>query len=164
MAAAALKQPLLTFSAHLLSMLGVPRSGPLPLRLAALARVRSADLLLRASSTLGSLARLSRALPGISIPPSVAEGVAKTVRHLELSCAGLGGPAGLEHARAAEREAERAFFEKSMVVQLYFPDEHKVAVYLPLLGPVGVPLVMGLVNEIKAWRQRRRAGLGAGPK
>lgn len=62
----------------------------------------------------------------------------------------------LGHAQVAEKEAERAFFEKSMVGQLYFPDEHKVAVYLPLLGPVGVPLVMGLLNEIKAWRKRRR--------
>ncbi len=43
-----------------------------------------------------------------------------------------------------------------MVGQLYFPDEHKVAVYLPLLGPVSVPLIMGLLNEIKAWRRRRK--------
>lgn len=36
-----------------------------------------------------------------------------------------------------------------MVGQVYFPDEHKVAVYLPLLGPIGVPLVVGLLKEIK---------------
>ncbi|EFQ31928.1 phosphatidylinositol-glycan biosynthesis class S protein [Colletotrichum graminicola M1.001] len=153
---ATLKQPMLTFAGHLLSLLGTPQSGSLPLRLSTLSRIRSADLLLRASSTLGSLARLSLALPSISIPRNVADGVAKTMHHLELACASLGGPEGLEHARIAEAEAERAFFEKSMVGQLYFPDEHKVAVYLPLLGPVGVPLVMGLLNEIKAWRKRRR--------
>ncbi|GJD04926.1 phosphatidylinositol-glycan biosynthesis class S protein [Colletotrichum higginsianum] len=154
--AATLKQPMLTFAGHLLSLLGTPQSGSLPLRLSTLTRIRSADLLLRASSTLGSLARLSLALPSISIPRNVADGVAKTMHHLELACASLGGPEGLEHARIAEAEAERAFFEKSMVGQLYFPDEHKIAVYLPLLGPVGVPLVMGLLNEIKAWRKRRR--------
>lgn len=49
----------------------------------------------------------------------------------------------------AETEAERSFFEKSMVGQVYFPDEHKVAVYLPLLGPIGVPLVVGLLKEVK---------------
>lgn len=48
-----------------------------------------------------------------------------------------------------EKEAERGFFEKSMVGQVYFPDEHKVAVYLPLLGPIGVPLLVGLLKEIK---------------
>ncbi|KAH9226417.1 hypothetical protein K456DRAFT_1730963 [Colletotrichum gloeosporioides 23] len=154
--AAILKQPMLTFAGHLLSLLGTPQSGSLPLRLSTLTRIRSADLLLRASSTLGSLARLSLALPSISIPRNVADGVAKTMHHLERACASLGGPEGLEHARIAEAEAERAFFEKSMVGQLYFPDEHKIAVYLPLLGPVGVPLIMGLLNEIKAWRKRRR--------
>ncbi|KAK4653063.1 GPI transamidase component [Podospora pseudocomata] len=155
-AVATLKQPLLTFTSHLLSLTGTPESGSLPLRLSTLARIRSADLLLRASSTLGSLARLAMALPSISIPSSVADGVTKTMSHLRLACDNLGGTEGLAHARIAEAEAERAFFEKSMVGQLYFPDEHKIAVYLPLLGPVAVPLVMGLINEIKAWRKRRR--------
>jgi phosphatidylinositol glycan class S len=157
-----LKQPLLTFTSHLLSLLGTPQSGSLPLRLSTLSRIRSADLLLRASSTLGSLARLSLALPSISIPSSVADGVAKTVSHLRLACDTLGAPEALFHARVAEEEAERAFFEKSMVGQLYFPDEHKIAVYLPLLGPVGVPLVMGLLNELKAWRKRRKEALEKG--
>ncbi|KAK8851083.1 phosphatidylinositol-glycan biosynthesis class S protein [Apiospora arundinis] len=159
-----LKQPILTFTSHLLTLLGTPQTGSLPLRLSTLARIRSADLLLRASSSLGSLARLTLALPSISIPTNVADGVGKTIRHLELACASLGsgsGGASLEHARVAEREAERAFFEKSMVGQLYFPDEHKIAVYLPLLGPIGVPLVMGLLNEIKAWRNRRSQKLKA---
>ncbi|KAK3367521.1 phosphatidylinositol-glycan biosynthesis class S protein [Podospora didyma] len=151
-----LKQPLLTFTSHLLSLTGAPQSGSLPLRLSTLARIRSADLLLRASSTLGSLARLALALPSIAIPSSVADGVSKTMSHLRLACETLGGSEGLAHARIAEAEAERAFFEKSMVGQLYFPDEHKIAVYLPLLGPVAVPLVIGLLNEIKAWRKRRR--------
>ncbi|KAK5659224.1 hypothetical protein OQA88_1315 [Cercophora sp. LCS_1] len=154
--AASLKQPLLTFTSHLLSLTGTPQSGSLPLRLSTLSRIRSADLLLRASSTLGSLARLAMALPSISIPGSVADGVSKTMSHLRLACDTLGGAEGLAHARIAEAEAERAFFEKSMVGQLYFPDEHKLAVYLPLLGPVGVPLLMGLLNEIKAWWRRRK--------
>lgn len=153
---AELKQPMLTFTSHLLSLTGTPQSGSLPLRLSTLSRIRSADLLLRASSTLGSLARLAMALPSISIPESVAEGVSKTISHLRLACETLGGPEGLEHARIAEAEAERAFFEKSMVGQLYFPDEHKLAVYLPLLGPIAVPLLMGLLNELKAWKKRRR--------
>ena len=77
------------------------------------------------------------------------------MRHLQLACTDLGTTESLGHARIAEAEAERAFFEKSMVGQLYFPDEHKVAVYLPLLGPIGVPLIMGLLNELRAWKQRR---------
>lgn len=147
---------MLTFNGHLLSLLGTPQSGSLPLRLSTLSRIRSADLLLRASSSLGSLARLSKALPSISIPRSVANGVASAMDHLHQACSSLGGPEGLLHARIAEEEAERAFFEKSMVSQLYFPNEHKVAVYLPLLGPIGVPLLMGLVNEVRGWIKKRK--------
>lgn len=148
---------MLTFSNQLLSLLGVPQTGSLPLRLMTLVRVRSAGLLLKASGTLGSLARLTLALPSISIPRSVADGVYTTIEHLRKACDELGGKGGLENARIAEEAAEKAFFEKSMVGQVYFPDEHKVAVYLPLLGPIGVPLVMGVVKEVKSWRKRRRA-------
>lgn len=157
-----LREPMLTFTSHLLSLLGTPQSGSLPLRLSTLSRIRSADLLLRASSTLGSLARLSLALRNIAIPSSVAEGVESTMQHLRLACDSLGGVEGLANARIAEAEAEKAFFEKSMVGQLYFPDEHKVAVYLPLLGPVGVPMVMGLLNELLAWMRRRKERTAAG--
>ncbi|OAA73671.1 Phosphatidylinositol-glycan biosynthesis class S protein [Cordyceps fumosorosea ARSEF 2679] len=164
--AATLRRPMLTFGGHLLSLLGTPSSGSLPLRLSSLTRIRSTDLLLRASSSLGSLARLTGKLPSIAIPQSVADGVETTLRHLERACADLGGAEGLAHARVAEREAERAFFEKSMVGQLYFPDEHKIAVYLPLLGPISVPLVMGLVAEVKNWiaRRRKRAEEAKGKK
>ncbi|ELR07472.1 GPI transamidase component [Pseudogymnoascus destructans] len=151
-----LRPAMLTFSTHLLALIGAPESLTLPLRLNTLTRVRSAGLLLKASSTLGSLARLTLALPSISIPRSVADGVSTTLTHLEAACSGLGGVAGLENARVAEEAAERAFFEKSMVGQVYFPDEHRVAVYLPLLGPMGVPLVMGVLKEGKAWWRRRK--------
>lgn len=146
---------MLTFSTQLLALLGAPARGSLPLRLNTLIRVRSAALLLKASGTLGSLARLTLALPSISIPQTVAEGVATTLSHLELACNRLGGKRGLDNARIAEEAAEKAFFEKSMVGQVYFPNEHKIAVFMPLLGPAGVPLIMGLVKEIKLWKARR---------
>ncbi|CCE29944.1 hypothetical protein E4U22_001087 [Claviceps purpurea] len=152
----ALKHPMLMFGRHLLTLLGTPQSGSLPLRLSTLARIRTMDLLLRAASSLGSLARLSPSLPSISIPRTVADGVSSSLQHLEQACANLGGTEGLLHAQTAEEEAERAFFEKSMVGQLYFPDEHKIAVYLPLLGPTGVPLVLGAINEIRNWIKRRK--------
>lgn len=151
-----LRPAMLIFSNQLMSLLGAPESGSLPLRLMTLVRVRSAGLLLKASGTMGSLARLTLALPSISIPKSVADGVYTTIEHLRKACHGLGGTEGLENAIIAEEAAEKAFFEKSMVGQVYFPDEHKIAVYLPLLGPVAVPLVMGVLKEVKAWRKRRR--------
>ncbi|KAJ3026888.1 UNVERIFIED_CONTAM: hypothetical protein HDU68_004901 [Siphonaria sp. JEL0065] len=42
----------------------------------------------------------------------------------------------LAASRVAITAAERAFFDPTMVSLLYFPDEHKLAVYLPLFLPV----------------------------
>ncbi|EHA24300.1 hypothetical protein ASPNIDRAFT_209342, partial [Aspergillus niger ATCC 1015] len=153
----------MTFSHQLLTLLGAPSTPPpLPLRLQTLTRVRAASLLLSASSTMGSLARLTESLPQIPIPATVATSVSTTLSHLSSACDHLRHgqfQAALASARVAEGEAERSFFEKSMVGQMYFPDEHKVAVYLPLLGPVGVPLIVGLLKEVKkvvsGWRERR---------
>lgn len=144
---------LLTFSHQLLSFLGAPQSPPsLPLQLQTLTRLRAASLLFSASSTMGSLARLTVALPSIAIPETVSTAVDITLAQLRQTCGALKDGRfndALSHARVAEAEAENGFFEKSMVGQVYFPDEHKVAVYLPLLGPVGVPLVMSALKELK---------------
>lgn len=144
---------LLTFSHQLLSFLGAPQSPPsLPLQLQTLTRLRAASLLFSASSTMGSLARLTVALPSIAIPETVSTAVDITLAQLRRTCDALKVGRfndALNHARVAEAEAENGFFEKSMVGQVYFPDEHKVAVYLPLLGPVGVPLVMSAIKELR---------------
>ncbi|KAI4208108.1 MAG: hypothetical protein LQ348_000356 [Seirophora lacunosa] len=148
-----LQPALLVFSHQLMSFLGAPDSPPsIPLKLQTLTRLRALSLLLSASSTMGSLARLTVALPSIAIPETVSTAVEATMEHLKDSCEALKEgkfTTALNHARIAEMAAERGFFEKSMVGQLYFPDEHKVAVYLPLLGPVGVPLIMSALKEFK---------------
>ncbi|KAI9660318.1 MAG: GPI transamidase component [Bathelium mastoideum] len=155
-----LEGPFFTFSNQLLSLLGVPETpASLPLRLSTLIRVRAASLLFSASSTLGSLARLTLALPSISIPDTVAESVDLTIAHLHRACDDLREgrfESALENSRVADREVEKAFFEPAMVGQVYFPDEHKVAVYLPLLGPVAVPLIMAAIKEIRKVIAKRR--------
>lgn len=160
----AIQPALLTFSHQLLSFLGAPQTPPsLPLQMQTLTRIRAASLLLSASSTMGSLARLTVALPSIAIPETVSSAVDTTLSHLRSTCDALKDGKftdALEHARIAEAEAEKGFFEKSMVGQVYFPDEHKVAVYLPLLGPVGVPLIMSALKELKRIRAARNTNTG----
>ena len=155
-----LQGPFFTFSNQLLSLLGVPETPhSLPLRLSTLIRVRAASLLFSASSTLGSLARLTLALPSISIPDTVAQSVDLTINHLHRACDDLKEgkfQSALENSRIADREVEKAFFEPAMVGQVYFPDEHKVAVYLPLLGPVAVPLIMAAAKEIRKGLKKRK--------
>jgi phosphatidylinositol glycan class S len=147
-----------TFSNQLISLFGLPQSpASLPLRISTLERVRAASLIFSASSTLGALAQVYQKLPSIPVPDNVAHSTQETIVHLQQACDYLRDgrfPSALEHARAAEVEAEKAFFERSMVGQVYFPDEHKVAVYLPLLGPVAVPLVMAALKELKSALKR----------
>lgn len=42
-----------------------------------------------------------------------------------------------------------------MVGLLYFPEEHKLAVLLPLWAPLALPMLVGLVREIKRLRDKR---------
>ncbi|KAF1934001.1 uncharacterized protein M421DRAFT_97027 [Didymella exigua CBS 183.55] len=142
-----------TFSDQLTTLFGLPQApASLPLRISTLERVRAASLIFSASSTLGALAQVYQKMPSIPVPDNVAQSVDSTITHLHQACNFLREgqfQSALEHARVAEMEAEKAFFERSMVGQVYFPDEHKVAVYLPLLGPVAVPLVMAALKELK---------------
>lgn len=168
-----LKKAMRIFSNQLLDLLGAPSASvtkplvtgetgntiklSLPLRLGALIRYRTLSLLLSTSSTLASLLHLTSQLSTIPIPGSVAGLTTSAISNLEVACANLGRLKGLEAARSAMQQAEKAFFDKRMVGQVYFPDEHRVAVLLPLLGPVGVPLIMAAVKELKGWIARRKA-------
>jgi len=155
-----LEPVMLTFADQLTSLLGLPPSPPsLSLRISSLTRERTTSLILSASSTLGALARLTHKLTSIAIPDTVAKSVDQTIHRLEQACADLREgrfDSALENARIANDEAERAFFEPSMVGQVYFPDEHKVAVYVPLLGPMAVPLIMAGVKEIRKMAAARK--------
>lgn len=57
-------------------------------------------------------------------------------------------------AREALRRSEAAYFDPTMVPQLYFPQDHLMAVYLPFLGPLAFPLLWGFAQEL--WRYRNK--------
>lgn len=154
-----LRPIMITFADQLLSLIGLPPSpSSLSLRIATLTRERATSLIISASSTLGALARLTLKLTSIAIPDTVAKSVTETIHRLDQACQHIQEgqyQRALEDARIAEDEAEQAFFEPSMVGQVYFPDEHKVAVYVPLLGPMAVPLVISALKELQRFRQRK---------
>ncbi|RMD42158.1 hypothetical protein DV735_g2947, partial [Chaetothyriales sp. CBS 134920] len=147
-----------TFVFQLLSLLGVldfEGHHSLPLRLRAHKRFMGLVLSAKASSSLASLARVAQRLEQIPIPKHVAQLVDNSMANLTAFTAASRESRwteAVEHAADAYIDSEQAFFDKSMVGQVYFPDEHKVAVYLPLLGPVGVPLLVALIREIKRFR------------
>lgn len=158
LSADALAPAMHTFSDQLVSLFGLSQApASLPLRISTLERVRAASLITTTSSTLGALAQVYQKLPSIPVPDIVAQSAALAIAHLQQACDSLHQGSfheALENARIAQGEAEKAFFERSMVGQVYFPDEHKFAVYLPLLGPVGVPLIMAALKELKSALKR----------
>ncbi|KAG8770364.1 GPI transamidase component [Ceratobasidium sp. 428] len=65
----------------------------------------------------------------------------------------------LTHSARSLLLASKAFFNPDMVGLLYFPAEHKYAVYTPLFAPIAVPLVVSVLRELKA---RRKASAATG--
>ena len=53
--------------------------------------------------------------------------------------------------------ASRAFFNPGMLALLYFPAEHKYAVYTPLFASTMIPLIFTALREFLAWRRQRNA-------
>lgn len=152
-----------SFASQLVSLLGIPEftgHHSLPLRLRAYKRFMGLALSSKASSGLASLARVAGRLQQIPIPKHVAQLVDTSLANITAFTAASKEARwndAVEHAADAYVDSEKAFFDKSMVGQVYFPDEHKVAVYLPLLGPIGVPLLVGLLREVKRFVTMRKS-------
>jgi phosphatidylinositol glycan class S len=51
----------------------------------------------------------------------------------------------------------QVFFDKGILSMLYFPDDHKMAVYIPYFVPVLLPLLVGILREGKVSLSRARA-------
>lgn len=58
-------------------------------------------------------------------------------------------------SRIAMSKAHKAFFDPDMLSLLYFPDEHKFAIYTPLFLPISIPMVLKLISEIKNAKARK---------
>ena len=51
---------------------------------------------------------------------------------------------GFEASQHALQLAEDAFFDKSLLALLYFPEDQKYAIYIPFFLPVGIPVLLSL--------------------
>lgn len=110
-------------------------------------RLRTSENLLLTRVTLQSLAHLLSQISNIVINDAIGEQVFRAV-----AAAGeaerLLGLAKMEAALAKSQEAfaaaETAFFDPSLLALLYFPEDQKYAIYIPLFLPVGIPVVQSL--------------------
>ncbi|KAJ2696593.1 GPI transamidase component [Coemansia sp. IMI 209128] len=103
-----------------------------------------------AITTLQSLVRLVESMENMVVMDEIKVQVDQSLSALRSI------PQALEsHLRAfelaanASNSAEGAFFDPSMVSLLYFPDQHKYAIYLPFFLPVTIPLLAAIKKAIR---------------
>ncbi|KAF7318895.1 hypothetical protein HMN09_00225300 [Mycena chlorophos] len=172
----ALSSILPQFSNQLLSLLGVaklppgiPSTSPLTeWQLDALLRRRAFENTLEATETLQSIVRLVDQIDNMPVGQDVRGDVlsalssldhihihSKTASALPLPLS-LSLNTTLHHSATALTLASRAFFNPGMLALLYFPTEHKFAVYMPLFASAVIPLLATVIREVAAWRKQRR--------
>jgi len=111
-------------------------------------------------ATLLALSRLVESIPNMVVLDHISSLVQSSVENLNKAhnllerndCA-----SSLFASREALRTSELAFFDPSMLALLYFPDEHKYAIYTPLFLPVCFPVFAGFLQEFKHRRAKRKA-------
>ncbi|KAM6242541.1 GPI transamidase component PIG-S [Porphyrio hochstetteri] len=111
------------------------------------------------STTLTSLAQLLDKIGNIVIKDNVASEVYQAVASAQSAMANL-ATGHLHLAFQASKEAvtssERAFFDPSLLHLLYFPDDQKFAIYIPLFLPMAVPILLSLAKIVRETRQRKK--------
>ncbi|KAG8216867.1 phosphatidylinositol-glycan biosynthesis class S protein-domain-containing protein [Butyriboletus roseoflavus] len=157
------------FSSQLAALLGVPSlpggvrsevASPLSdWQLDALLRHRTLENILNSQQTLQSIVKLVDQIEAMPVDQKVRGDVHNALSALEEAYqSAVESPAvPLRWSSEALSLASHAFFNPGMLAMLYFPAEHKYAVYTPLFASISVPLIVALGREIYAWRMERRA-------
>eukprot|EP01125_Pyxidicula_operculata_P005605 TRINITY_DN1967_c0_g1_i2.p2 TRINITY_DN1967_c0_g1~~TRINITY_DN1967_c0_g1_i2.p2 ORF type:complete len:188 (-),score=34.90 TRINITY_DN1967_c0_g1_i2:151-714(-) len=109
--------------------------------------------------TLNEFVELIENLTNIPVEDEIAEKVKSSLNYLKKSITeGESGSivASLLHSKLASDLAKKVFFDSNMMAMLYFPEEHKFALYLPLFLPLTFPIISGLKKEISRLIANRR--------
>ncbi|MGH0173320.1 UNVERIFIED_CONTAM: hypothetical protein FKN15_065059 [Acipenser sinensis] len=121
--------------------------------------VRTVENIATATTTLTSLAQLLDEIGNIVINDNIASEVYSAVTSIQAAIAELES-CNLGLAFQASKEAtlssEKAFFDPSLLHLLYFPDDQKFAIYIPLFLPMSVPILLSLLKIASELRERRK--------
>nr|XP_018914493.1 PREDICTED: GPI transamidase component PIG-S [Bemisia tabaci] len=125
-----------------------------------LIRLRSLEQFAAARLTLNSLARLLNRISNIVITEEVSQAVCesvdaaeKVINNLQLSNASE----ALKFSKIAFNKAEYAFTHPSLLALLYFPDDQKYAVYIPLFLPIMIPVLLSM-KSMRPWFSKKEKG------
>ncbi|KAL6950055.1 hypothetical protein ACO0QE_000725 [Hanseniaspora vineae] len=112
--------------------------------------------------TLMSLVEMTEKLQEMAIPEQVAQDTERALNlRLQIIDEFLNNPTNndwntpLQLSNEMKTIVERAFFHKDMVQENFVPQEHKIAVYLPLLGPITVVCLSGVLKLVKEKRSNK---------
>ncbi|KFQ34302.1 GPI transamidase component PIG-S, partial [Mesitornis unicolor] len=111
------------------------------------------------STTLTSLAQLLDKIGNIVIKDDVASEVYQAVASAQSAMAELAAGhlySAFQASKKAVTSSERAFFDPSLLHLLYFPDDQKFAIYIPLFLPMAVPILLSLAKIAREARQRKK--------
>jgi len=118
-------------------------------------RRRLGEVLWTSRDKLNSTSNLAESLLNIVISDDVSEKAIESLALAQQSTAMIREGRlwdALKQANTALTLSTAAFQHDTMVGLLYFPDEYKAAVYIPLLLPMVVPVVSNLIKLFKAYR------------
>ncbi|KAJ7485443.1 phosphatidylinositol-glycan biosynthesis class S protein-domain-containing protein [Mycena latifolia] len=156
-----------TFAGQLLALLGVPSLPPdvqtdasvlTGWQLDALLRRRALENAENAQDTLESIVKLVDQIENMPVGQDVKGDVLHSLTALDQMYASAYTSLNetLHQSADALTLASRAFFNPGMLALLYFPAEHKYAVYTPLFASAVIPLMAAAAREFMAWRRHRR--------
>jgi len=122
-----------------------------------IAHARTIDNLRTTSNTLNSLSSLLQRVHNMVINEHVSTLITQSAALLKAALEQLDSgnhDAALKLSRAAVANSESAFFDPSLLELLYFPQDQKFAIYIPLFLPVSVPIAKGALQAIKYFKSR----------
>ncbi|XP_053679309.1 GPI transamidase component PIG-S [Anopheles nili] len=121
-------------------------------------RTNTIYLVHSATTTLQSLIQLLGGIEYIVINDEVGAAI-KNAYHKIVEAKEMLRTNNLEEAALLAREAytsaERAFFDPSLLALLYFPNEQKYAIYIPLFLPIMIPVVFSFNTLLKFFQKRK---------
>lgn len=120
-------------------------------------RNNAIHLIASASSTLQSLIKLLDDIKNIVIAEHVGHEISQAYENVVIAKKFLSSndiDNAVKHARTAFIAAEKAFNDPSLLELLYFPEEQKYAIYIPLYLPIMIPVIFSF-NSIKKYFKKK---------
>uniref|UniRef100_G3MNR1 GPI transamidase component PIG-S n=1 Tax=Amblyomma maculatum TaxID=34609 RepID=G3MNR1_AMBMU len=123
-----------------------------------LLRRRTQDYLSMCSSSLHSLSELLSKISNIVVKDEIGDLIYSSVSHAKQSFDLLERgdlESAFQHAEAAFLASDKAFFDPSLLALLYFPDDQKYAIYIPLFLPITLPVVLSVQGLWTYYKKRK---------